>query len=196
MFISLGGTAQRMTREVIDATRINTIHINTDEVFRIKLRATSTSTISIQTRSEGEYYNDITLESSIKADRFELTSRYPEILTGGYDKLSAHKVFSLEIEMEIPEGMEVVIRSNLASVMATGNYKAFYTDLKQGHCELLSFSGQAVVNTYSGDILIETGTGLIEAHSRNGEVIVPEFLPGRNPLKLTSIDGDIMVRKN
>lgn len=69
-------------------------------------------------------------------------------------------------------------------------------DLKQGYCKLTEFSGAATINTYSGNILIEITSGLIDASSRNGEVETPDFMPGRNPLRLTSIDGDIKVRKN
>lgn len=187
---------QRNTEELIDAGNIESIRINTDEVFRIRVSATDRSGISIRTHSEGEYYDNIILETSVKDGELKLTTRYPERLTGGYDKLSAHKVFSLEIELEVPKGMELIVNSNLASLIAEGDYRSVYADLKQGYCQLLSFTGSAVINTYNGDILVETSSGLIEAQSRNGEVTIPDFMPGRNPLRLTSIDGDIMVRKN
>lgn len=194
--ISFPLIAQRDTKELIDAQNIQTIRIDTDEVFRIRISTTNKPTISIQTHSEGEYYDEIILDTSIRNGEFRLSTRYPEILTGGYDKLSAHKVFSLEIQLEVPIGMEIIINSNLASVIAHGDYKSVYADLKQGYCHLLAFSGSAVVNTYSGDILVETASGMIEANTRNGKLKIPEFLPGRNPLRLTSIDGDIRVRKN
>lgn len=195
-FIAFLASAQKETSELIDAHNIRSIRINTNEVYQIRLTTTRSSQIAIKTYSEGEYYNNILLETTIEKKELKITTRYPEILTGGYDKLSAHKVFSIEVEIEIPRGKEVVISSNLASVIATGDYKSFYADLKQGYCKLLEFSGIAVINTYTGDILVETSTGLIEASSRNGKVEIPDFLPGRNPLRLTSIDGDIMVRKN
>ncbi|MCG9971305.1 hypothetical protein [Christiangramia crocea] len=196
MLVSCLALAQRDTEEKIDAGNIKTIRIDADEVYRIRLTTTEVSTITLRTHSEGEYYDDIILDTSLKGDEFRLSSRYPEILSGGYDKLSAHKVFSLEIELEVPKGMEVIIKSNLASVIVKGDYESVYADLKQGYCHLLSYSGSAVINTYSGDIYVETTSGLIEARSRNGEVNIPEFLPGRKPLRLTSIDGDIRVLKN
>ncbi len=196
VFISGTLFAQKDTREIMDAETIKSIQIDTDEVYLIKITSTGTSQISISTHSEGEYFNDIILNTEQKKDVLKISTQYPERLTGGYDKLSAHKVFSLEIELEIPRGLEVVINSNIASVEASGDFKSFYADLKQGYCELLNFSGHAVINTYSGHILVETASGLIEAESRNGTIEIPEFLPGRNPLRLKSIDGDIKVRKN
>ena len=189
-------TAQKNTREIISAENISTIHINTDEVYLINIVTTNTSEIRIRTHSEGEYFDDIILESAVKDGRLKIKTRYPEILTGGSDKLSAHKVFSLEIEMGVPDNLEVIISSNIASVQGRGEFKTIYADLKQGYFKMLDFKGSAVVNTFTGNIYMETSSGLIEANSRNGKVDIPEFLPGRNPLRLTSIDGDIMVRKN
>ncbi len=188
--------AQKNTREIINAEGVKKIQINTDEVYHIKIISTKTSQISIKTHSKGEYFDDIILETEQLNEVIKISTQYPEILTGGYDKLSAHKVFSLEIELEVPEGLEIVISSNIASVEANGDFKSFYADLKQGYCNLSDFSGNAVINTYSGHITVETSSGLIEAESRNGTVEIPDFLPGRNPLRLKSIDGNIKVRKN
>ncbi|APG60898.1 hypothetical protein LPB144_10975 [Christiangramia salexigens] len=188
--------AQRITQENIEAKGIKAIEINTDEVYQISITAAKVKNIILKTHSEGEYYNDIIIRSAVREKRLILTSEYPDILTGGFDKLSAHKVFSVEIELIIPEDLEVFITSNIASVIAKGGYKYFYADLQQGYCHLLTFNGNATINTYKGDIIVETQTGLIEANTRNGELLKPSFLPGRNPLRLNSLDGDIIVRKN
>lgn len=187
---------QKDTREILNAQDLKTINIESDEVYHITIIATNTSEIRISTHSEGEYFNEIFLKTRVRGNQLNIFSEYPERLTGGFDKLSAHKVFSLEIKLEIPSGMEVNVNSNIASLKASGNYKAIYANLKQGYCNLENYSGNAVINTYTGNILVETSSGLIEAKSRNGEVEIPDFLPGRNPLKLTSIDGNIKVVKN
>jgi len=196
LLITMVSFSQKDTREIIDADNIKRISIDTDEVYLLEINSTKTSQIRIKTHSEGEYYDNIMLETLVHGEELNITTQYPERLTGGFDKLSAHKVFSLAVEIEIPEGLEVSIKSNISSLEAKGNFTSVYADLKQGYCKLIEFMGTAVINTYSGNILVETSSGLIEANSRNGEVDVPEFLPGRNPLRLTSIDGDIMVRKN
>lgn len=197
-FLLIGTTvlAQKNTQEIIDASGIKQIRIESDEVYRVTVKTAQVTEISIKTHSEGEYFDNILLDSKIENGSLILTSEYPDSLTGGYDKLSAHKVFSLEIEMEVPENMGLSVTSNIASLVAKGNFKAVYANLKQGYCHLLDFNGDAVVNTYNGDILVETNRGIIEASSRHGEVDVPDFLPGRNPLRLTTIDGNIKVRKN
>lgn len=198
VFLFLAGGilyAQKETTEVLDAEGLKVLNISTDEVFRIDIVSAPVEHVKIKTRTEGEYFNNILIETSVTGNELRIFTKYPERLTGGFDKLSAHKVFSMKIELEIPEGMEVIVSSNIASLIATGNYESVHAGLKQGYCNLLDFSGKANINTYGGDILVETKSGIIEANSRHGVVTVPDFLPGRNPIKLTSIDGDITVRK-
>ncbi|MBT8296641.1 MAG: hypothetical protein KJO51_09510 [Gramella sp.] len=192
----LPGLAQKDTHEIIDAPGIENINIDTDEVYLIRIISTNTEKIKIKTHSEGEYFNQIMVNTLVRGNQLNILTEYPQRLAGGYDKLSAHKVFSLEIELEIPEGMNVTVRSNIASVESQGKFRSIIAELKQGYCSLLDFSGSAVINTFSGNILVESSSGRVEARSRNGDVKIPEFLPGRNPLKLTSIDGNIIVRKN
>jgi len=187
---------QTDTRELIASENIKSIRINTDEVYLLKITSTEFSEIKIKTHSEGEYFNEIQLQTRIKETELEILTKYPERLVNGFDKLSAHKVFSLEVELMVPEGLEIFITSNIASLETNGKFNSIYADLKQGYCKLKKFEGDAVINTYSGNILVETSSGIIEASSRNGTVQIPDYLPGRNPLRLTSIDGDIMVRKN
>ncbi|MFO7718929.1 MAG: hypothetical protein R6W85_00645, partial [Gillisia sp.] len=129
-------------------------------------------------------------------DRMILTTHFREILQSGYDKLSAHKVFSLEITLEIPEGLEVFIKSNIASVSGSGTYKNLEVELKSGNCELTSFQGNALVNTYTGSIDVQTKNAEITAISRNGNLMVPPDITGKNKIHLTTINGNIRVREN
>lgn len=196
LLLSPGVSAQKDTGQMMDASDIEAIDVLTNEVYHITLAAANRQTISVKTHSEGEYYNRISLEYEREGDRLKITSEYPEILSGGFDKLSAHKVFSLEIVMEIPEDLEINIVSNLASVEARGRYKLLMAQLKEGYCILKDFTGDAVVDTFNGNIEVETREARLEAHTRNGKLQVPENMYGQNLIKLKSIDGNISVRKN
>ena len=91
----------------------------------------------------------------ISDDKLFLKSEYIEILQSGYDKLSAHKVFSLEIKLIVPENLKIEIESNIASVTAIGEFEYLQIQLKQGNCEVLNFSGNALVNTFTGNIFFQ-----------------------------------------
>lgn len=174
---------------------INAIIIDTDEVFKINVSATNTNMIKIKTRSEGEYYNLIAINFKRFGDRLVLQSAYAEDLTGGFDKLSAHKIFSIELELEIPENLVVSINSNIASVIGNGKFESFSANLKQGACRLEIFQGNANINTYNADIWVETSNASLDVSSRNGTVEVSKRIKGPKTIKLRSLNGNISVLK-
>jgi len=194
---SLFASAQKNTSTQIDAKEIQSLYIDTDEVFKIIIKtSTNSNQISISTHSEGEYFNDIALNTEVRKNSVYLTTQFREILQSGFDKLSAHKVFSLEVTLEVPEGLRVFIKSNIASVEAKGAYKFIQVQLNSGYCNLSDFMGNALVNTYNGAITIETTDATVTASSRNGKVILSADLSGKDIIKATSINGDIRVVEN
>tara|TARA_R100000935_G_C2806176_1_gene152780 strand:- start:196 stop:816 length:621 start_codon:yes stop_codon:yes gene_type:complete len=189
--------AQKDTSKQLNATGIKSIYINTNEVFKIILKTSSNSDIiSISSHSEGEYFNDIALDTEVRENSIYLSTKFREILRSGFDKLSAHKVFSLEITIEIPENLEVYVNSNIASVEAEGVYDSIQIELNSGYCNLTNFIGNALVNTYKGAITIQTTDATVTAFSRNGKVSLPLVISGKNVIKATSINGNIRVVKN
>ncbi len=195
-FVSYSSYAQKDTSQIIDAKEIDQIYIDTDEVFKINLKTISGDQIKISSHADGEYFNDISLEYEQKGNVLNISSQFRKILQSGFDKLSAHKVFALEITMEIPEGLQVFIKSNIASVEAIGAFEYIQVQLNSGHCNLISFSGNALINTFTGAISIETTDATVIASSRNGSVSIPPDIPGTHQINATSINGDIRVVEN
>ncbi|HEY9184988.1 MAG TPA: hypothetical protein VIM94_06670 [Salegentibacter sp.] len=195
LILSLPLFSQKETLETIDAKSVKAIQIYADEVYSINIETYEGSEIVIATRSDGEYYNRIMLNAEIRNKKLILSTHFPETLSGGYDKLSAHKVFSLELQLKIPAGLRLYIESNLASVTAAGEFEFLELRLNQGFCELRDFSGNGNVQTIMGNISVETRNTRIEAESRNGKVDLPLSQNGGKLLKLTSVNGDISLRK-
>jgi len=196
ILVSSSGFCQKNTSRIFDANNIKQLYIETDEVYKITIKASQIDKVTLTSHTEGEYYNDIALNMEMENDKMILTSAFNEDLQGGFDKLSAHKVFSLELTLEIPEGLEVFISSNIASVIGSGDFKSLDIELQSGYCKLDPFVGNAIINTYKGSIYMVTNSATIIANSRNGSVKIPKDLLGSHQIKLTSIDGDISVVKN
>lgn len=192
--ISLAVSAQKETTEVIDAESLRAISINSEEIYKVSVTTAPVKYITITTRSNGEYYNDIRLESQIQENVLLLRSRYREVLQSGFDKLSAHKVFSMEIQLEIPEGMSVEIISNLSSVFMEGKYHGVLIQVKTGSVFLKDFNGDAIVNTFEGNINVQAKNAQYEVETRHGGLEIPKEANGTNFLKLTSINGNIKVQ--
>lgn len=194
-FFANGLSAQKITEQTLEAWGIKQIFIQSNEVFRVHITTINTDKISLKTESEGIYAEDIGIHLARQNDKLFLTSAYQKILSSGYDKLSATKVFSLSVFLEIPEGMKVVVISNLASVFVDGSFDFLEAELKAGRCELKNFSGKAILNTYDGDIVIETEAATIEASSRNGVLNIAKNLPSGKKILAQTIDGDIIIKK-
>lgn len=59
--ICVSGYTQKETLTVFGVGAINSIVITSDEVFKIKISTSSGKHISIRTKADGEYFNDIGL---------------------------------------------------------------------------------------------------------------------------------------
>ena len=193
LFFLLPVAAQKHTVQVLDGRGIGKILLSSDEIYNIRISSHPGKEIKIITDAEGEYYNDISLDVERRDQTLFLNSRFREILQSGYDKLSAHKVFSMEVVLQIPEGLEVEVNSNVASVFLKGDYKNILIQLKTGSCYFENFEGAAVVKTYEGNITGGAKNFISEANSRHGQVEVPQNSYGIHKMVLTSINGDIKL---
>lgn len=195
LFISFSGRSQKETTQTFEAGGIETIVVNSDEIYRISIKTVPGDQITISSKTDGEYFNNISLDSEVNRKTLSLNSRFREILQSGFDKLSAHKVYAMEVKLQIPEGMKVEVRSNVSSVFMEGAYDEILLQLKSGSAYLENFKGDAVINTYEGNIEVEAESAEVEAESRHGKVSVPDSINGLYMLKLISINGNIKVRE-
>ena len=193
LFFSLQIFAQKTIVEVFDAQHLTAIEFNSEEVYKITVRTASVNEITLKTHTEGEYFNNISLDSEVKGGTLFLKSRFRETLQSGFDKLSAHKLFVMEVELIVPEELDLEITSNLGSVFLSGNYANVFLELKAGSAYLNNFTGNAVINTYDGNIEVQSPSVSVEAESRHGTVEVPIVAKGIHHLKLRSINGNIKV---
>ena len=189
----LPANAQKTTRENLTTGDLKRIVFSSDEIYKISVSTIPGNEVIITTRTEGEYYNQISLENYLKDGTLFLNSKFREDLQNGFDKLSAHKVFSMEVELQVPENLVLEINSNLASVYISGSYERIFIQLTNGSCYLENYKGNAVVNTFHGNIFGTTRRTEIKANSRHGEVVVPKIFNGNHKMVLTSINGDIKI---
>ena len=185
--------SQKETVERVDAAEVTHIVFDSDEVYKILITTSSTNQVVIKSRTEGEYFNNISIDAEVRGSTLFLESRFREALADGFDKLGAHKVFVIEVELIIPENLNVEVSSNVASAYIEGDYKNVFIELKNGSCYLQNFSGNAIINTFDGNIEVAAKNISVEAESRHGTLNVPIVAQGVHLLKLKSINGNIKV---
>lgn len=187
--------AQKVVSKVIDASSISKLNIEGDNVFRVVVETRKTNTISIIAKVEGKHNDELVLVSNEKENVLNVSVDFQPLFKKDNDKLSAHKLISAELKIVVPEHLEIVLKSDIASVVLEGNYKAIFVELYNGSCNLVQFYGNAIVNTLNGDITVETNYAKCESYTKNGSLFEENLVLGTNNIKLNSINGNIKVLK-
>jgi len=193
LWISSTAFSQNINLQKIDASGITKVELEVDAVSKVSLKTHKENYILLHSVTEGEYRDDFFLLHQVIDGVFYISSNYDLKLEDGFDKLSAMKVFSVEIELLIPENLSVFISSSTASVEALGRFYELNTALKSGSILLKNYEGNAHVNTYNGNIDISAVDAKVVANSRNGIVQIANFEVKRYFIEIISINGNINV---
>ena len=186
--------AQKRSEQTFDKQDIKTLLINSNAIFKISITAQPVQEISIQTITDGETYESSLLHTKIIDQRLEITTgRTPDFIPFN-DKLSAHKVLSIELEITVPQDFNVDIYSTLAEVNLQGRYRELQINLGRGGLigRDIRFR-ESVINTISGNVALTIKRADVTASSRNGEVIINSNLNEGPICSVESIYGDIEV---
>lgn len=200
VFILLATTvvAQKRLSQTYDAAPIKELYINSYEIFQIKITAVETDQITVHTIIDGETFASTLLNSNIEQGVLKITTGKTPDYEPFNDKLSAHKVMAIELEITVPKDINLSVFSTLASLDTNGSFGQVRIDLGRGHFkgEGFRFRESATINTISGSIEVGINQARITATSRNGTVAVSRDIDTGLPLKLESIHGDITVVKS
>lgn len=188
-------SAQKTINQTIDNPEVKTIFISDDNVFKINIKTTSDHTIKLRSRIEGEYTKDIIVSTEAKNDTLFISSSFQPFYKEYNDKLSAHKVLSVEIDVWVPKQFSFYAKSAMASANIEGDYKSLTLELPQGNTVISNFRGNATVNSINGNIIIETNYATVKAHSKTGIVNKEELVLGKNQIAINTINGNISVIK-
>lgn len=192
--ISTGMTAQKVMERSWDASVFERITIDGDAIFDIKVVASATSAIKLHVKAAGEYSDYVVLEISEEDRQLVISTGYSPYFFGANDKLAAHKVMSIELQLHIPEDLVVAVSSKLASFYGVGHFKHLSVLLLDGRCELWSFLGEASIKNRDGDILVYAKHGVVgTAKSGTGRVLntLPNY--GVHKINVQSVNGDITL---
>lgn len=199
LFITTSVVAQKRISQTYSVDSISELFIDSNEVFKITISVTDTDVITIHTIIDGETFASTLLNTTTENNILKITTgKTPDYIPFN-DKLSAHKVISIELEITIPKGLDLSIYSTLAAVKTKGQLGQVRVDLGRGYFigEQFRFRESAIVNTLSGNINISSSDkALVTGQSRSGSVVIPKDFSYGDPLTLQSISGDITVHKS
>ncbi len=144
--------AQKVTQQTFSIYEIDEVRINTDKIFQLNIISTNDKVIKIETKMEGEYYRDLNIITATKNKQIQISCELAEDFEIPNDKLSAHKVFSVTMDIYIPKKLKVQLEGDGTQVHINGDYKKFLAILISGNFTLTNFTSEAEIQTKKGNI--------------------------------------------
>lgn len=185
--------AQKKVQKTIFDTEDTSLEINANSCFLVTISTANTQEISVIAKMDGEYSKDLLLNLHQEGKTLVVNTSFNPMFELPNDKLSAHKVLSISLDITIPENMNVSIYGTYSTVKATGKYQDITISLNDGKCILQAVSEKAQVITQSGAIHLFSKSGTVTAISKYGKVITDQLDTGTNQFQLQSITGNIHV---
>ena len=146
--------AQKIIERNFNASEITSIEINSDVIYHIKITSRNTEQIKIKTQVEGENYENVVLGIIEENNTLHIKTSFTPFFEAKNDKLAAHKVISIEMELIVPESMAIKIEASIASVEIFGKYESISALLENGNCLMNNFMGDALLKTKQGFIKV------------------------------------------
>lgn len=187
--------AQKQTEKQWNAQQIEKVNINGEGIFKINIKNSESNTIDLLVKFEGEHSEHLVIIDSVSQGILKLSTDFQPLFKADNDKLSAHKVLSVELQLSIPKHVDLNIKSDIAQTKVEGHFPNVFIELKTGNCTLDPFFGNATVNTINGNINVKTNNAKTIAKSKTGIVDVKQFKLALYQLNLQTVNGNINVSK-
>lgn len=187
--------AQKVVRKSVLNPETSFINIDAENIFKVELSTAVSKVIEIQANIDGEYSDDLLVKIEKKGLSLEISAGFHPNFIHPNDKLSAHKVISISLQVHMPKNMEVNLFGTNTNVYAKGEFKNLRISLDDGSCNLDVFNGSAQVLTRSGDIYVYTKGATIKTKNSFGRIEGNIIPVGDDIFELTTITGDIHLMK-
>ncbi len=186
--------AQKTIQKEFDSEEIQNLSIADDGIFKITVQSSEETVIKVSAHISGEHFESIIIEEKIADGTLSLKTGFAPFFTLENDKLAAHKVMAIEVELTVPKKLAVEIKSKLASVIATGTFKSLSISLENGNCILNDFYENAQLKTIAGNISVLAQKNVSgKAISKNGTVENNLLNKGKFFVEAESINGNISL---
>ena len=194
-FASVTITAQKVVKKTYVNANNDYIQIDSNNCYQIDLNTASGDELLVEAIIDGEYRKDLVVNIEQEGHTVLINAGFQPNFVFPNDKLSAHKVVSVRLQITLPEYHDIRLYGTSSNVNATGNYKNLKVDLADGICELRNVAENVQVKTQRGAIYLFTDRGDIMATSAYGTVSGNSIPSGDSVYDLQSVEGDIHLQK-
>lgn len=199
VFVVLGlackSIAQKQIRKTLLNDRTESILITTDNCYEVSLETIKGEELLIEAQIEGEYSKDLVINLEEKGTSILVSAGFQPGFLLPNDKLSAHKVISVAMNIMIPEYKRVKVYGTNTNVLVSGDYQSLSVSLDDGQCRITNVGENVDVATQKGNIWLTAESGVITAESSYGRVFESQIPTGDNHYVLNSKEGNIYLNK-
>ena len=192
---SFSGFAQKRVEKSVLDSDISNIRIDANSCFQVVLSTVTSQEIRVEAQMDGEYSPDLELTLVEQGNTLVVNAGFHPEFKKPNDKLSAHKVVSISLDIAIPEYKNVTLYGTNTRVVADGNYKKLGITLSDGSCKLKNITEVVEVKTHSGDIIIYENAAVVTAESKYGKVSDNPIPSGHHQYELNTVTGNIKLHK-
>lgn len=189
------GMAQKVVERSLLGRDTSFIKIDVSQCFQLFIDTSEGDDIVAEAVLDGEYGRELVLDVKSNGATTTVGTDFRPTFRNPNDKLSAHKVVSILLKVTVPKSRSVEVYGTGCNVMVEGTYRHLRVILNDGKCMLNNVSETVEVVTQSGDINVKSKAAEILANSKYGRVDRSEIPRGDNRFTLTTITGDINLRK-
>ena len=195
VFACLGLQAQKSIRKSIVNPRTSWVHIDTEHCFELLLENSDSEEVIIQAKIDGEYSDDLLIEMEEDGTTLMIRPDFRPDFRHPNDKLSAHKVISIHLLVQVPEYTNVNVFGNHTQVEVNGIFSVSEFTLDDGQCTMKIEAETLMATTHSGDIYFESKGARVVAESRYGTVEGGPIAMGNGSVSLRSTSGNIYLKQ-
>jgi len=195
VFTLINVHGQKLVRKAFIGPRTQNIQIDARYCYRIDIKTEPIDEVQVSATMDGEYAKDLLVSIKESGTTTMISTDFQPNFVNPNDKLSAHKVISIALEISVPEYKNVDVFGTKTNLYATGKYKDLKITLSDGRCTLRNVSESVTVTTQKGDILLSAPSGDVISESTYGSVQKESIPFGDNRFFLKTVEGDILVTK-
>ena len=185
--------AQTQVTKTIAAAQLTNVAIAVDNIAALTVTTYSGTHIVVEATFEGEYSNDLLITARQAQNKLTLGVQFSPLFEGYNDKLSAHKVVAVQLQVKIPKDKLVSVFGEQCKVTASGVFQFLQVDLHDGNVLLQDYVGEAAITTYNAPIQLSNTAEPLSATAAHGNIL-GVYTQNKSPrLVLKSYYGNIYL---
>ncbi len=178
-FLGFSAFGQVQWNKTLNELDLKGITIDMRFIHGLTLSTHRSKDVLLNTQSEGEYQLQYVVVTQYDNHWLTVYPQRAPSFKSYNDKLSAHKVIAMNLEIRVPEYIKVEIEANQGNLNVSGLYRELYIQIDEGSLKMFHIAEQSTIKTKGASVYLNIDSGTVETKSEKGKV-VGFIAPNRN----------------